>query len=163
MNFKVVHAELVDANSWVASLHRHHKQVRGHRFSIWASRPVGDLVAKHVGVSIIGRPVSRKTDHKKVVEVLRLCTDGTRNACSFLYGASARAALALGYQEIQTFILESEPGTSLLAAGWELVGVTRGGDWNQPSRGGRRDDQPQGPKTKWRKLLTATRPAGTKE
>jgi hypothetical protein len=147
---RVVHAELDEANEWVNLLHRHHKPVRGHRWSIWAY--VGSLA---VGVSIVGRPVSRRTDHRKIVEVLRLCTDGTKNACSFLYSASARAALALGYDEIQTFILATEPGTSLKAAGWECLGETRSGDWNVPSRGGRRTDQPMTPKVKWRKVLAA--------
>ena len=67
-------------------------------------------------------------------EVSRLCTDGTRNACSFLYGACARAAFALGYKRIGTYILASEPGASLYGAGWRLVGETRGKSWSRPSR-----------------------------
>ena len=43
----------------------------------------------------------------EVVEVTRLCTDGTKNACSFLYGAAARIAKEMGYKQIQTYILES--------------------------------------------------------
>lgn len=76
-----------------------------------------------------------------------MVTDGTRNACSMLYSACARAAEAMGFYWIQTFILENEPGTSLKAAGWEFIAESRGGDWNQPSRGGRRIDQPQTKKT----------------
>ena len=43
------------------------------------------------GVAIVGRPVSRYLDNGLTLEVNRLCTDGTKNACSFLYGAAARA------------------------------------------------------------------------
>jgi hypothetical protein len=150
-------AKLSKANDMVSNLHRHHKPVRGHKFSIFAVGPFGEC-----GVVIVGRPVARMTNQETHVEVTRLATDGTKNACSFLYSAAARAADALGYEEIQTFILESEPGTSLRAAGWECMGPTRGGDWNRPSRGNRRTDQPVEPKIKWRKLLSAAlRPAHT--
>jgi len=93
------------------------------------------------------------TDQRNTVEVTRLATDGAKNACSFLYAAAARAAQALGYQNIQTFILASEPGTSLIAAGWQCLGPSDGGDWNRPSRAGRRVDQPQEPKVKYGKTL----------
>lgn len=140
--------ELSVANDFVARVHRHHKPVRGHRFSIGAQ--IGERL---VGVVIVGRPVARRTDQTQIAEVTRLATDGTKNACSFLYARAARAAESLGYREIQTFILESEPGTSLVAAGWTRVGPSAGGDWNRPSRGGRRTDQPQEPKVKWNRLL----------
>ena len=158
---KIRHAELSAANEMVANLHRHHEPVCGHKFSIFAVGPYGEC-----GVVIVGRPVARMTDAETIVEVTRLATDGFKNACSFLYSAAARAADALGYEEIQTFILQSESGVSLRAAGWELVGPSKGGTWNRPSRKGRRDDQPQEPKIKWRKLLSAARlapaPAGGK-
>lgn len=91
-----------------------------------------------------------------VAEVVRLVTDGTHNACSIMYAAAARAATAMGYLEIQTFILKSESGVSLIAAGWteDTTRQSRGGDWNRPSRGGRRTDQPQEPKTRYYKRLT---------
>jgi hypothetical protein len=92
-----------------------------------------------VGVVIVGRPVSRHRDDGVTLEVTRLCTDGTRNACSFLYGAAARAAFALGYSRIGTYILKSEPGTTLKAAGWKLIGETPGRSWSVPSRP--RDDK----------------------
>ena len=122
---KLVHLELKVANDLVAQLHRHHKPAVGHRFSIgvqWDD--------KLVGAAIIGRPVSRELDFRSIVEVVRLVTDGTPNACSFLYSAAARAAKALGYGKIQTYILDSEPGTSLKAAGWKYELTTGGGDWN---------------------------------
>ena len=149
MNFSVVHLELGEANDYVAALHRHHKPVVGHRFSLGAI----DSACALRGVAIVGRPVARMTDQRNILEVTRLCTDGTKNACSFLYAACARAGKALGYQKIQTFILMSEPGTSLLASGWILEQNTDGGDWNRPSRGNRRVDQPTIPKQRWAKIL----------
>ena len=148
MTIKIVHLELQEANNLVAHLHRHHKPVQGHRFSIGAEAD-GVLV----GAVVIGRPAARMTDQQNTVEVTRLVTDGTPHACSALYAAAARASRELGYQHIQTFILESEPGTSLRAAGWIFEAHSAGGDWNRPSRGGRRVDQPQEPKQRWGKVL----------
>ena len=153
---KLVHVELKEANGFVASFHRHHKPVVGHRFSLGARGSVG-----LVGVVIVGRPVARMTDQINTVEVTRLCTDGTKNACSFLYSAAARAAATLGYTSIQTFILESEGGVSLRASGWKLLGISDGGDWNCRSRGNRRTDQPQEPKRKYGKMLGPRLVAGT--
>lgn len=145
---KPVRIELKEANAFIGQLHRHHKPVQGHRFSIGAEK-----AGKLVGVAVVGRPVARMTDQKNVAEVTRLATDGTKNACSFLYAQAARAAQALAFSKIQTFILDSEPGTSLRAAGWTCEGPSAGGDWNRPSRGNRRTDQPMEPKTKWSKSL----------
>lgn len=109
---------------------------------------------KIVGAAIIGRPVARMIDQYTVAEVTRLVTDGSPNACSILYAAAARTAKAMGFKKIQTYILHSEPGTSLRAAGWELeLADAGGGDWNAPSRGGRRTDQPMDKKSRWGKKL----------
>lgn len=120
---------LAEANQFVAMYHRHHKPVMGHKFSLAAVK--NDEI---VGVAIIGRPVSRMRDDGLTLEVTRLCTDGTRNACSFLYGAAARAAFALGYKRIGTYILKSEPGKSLVASGWRMIGEVKGRSWSCPSR-----------------------------
>lgn len=120
---------LDEANSFVRALHRHHPPAQGHKFSIGAAMG-GTLV----GVVIVGRPVSRHRDDGCTLEVTRLCTDGTRNACSFLYGRAARAAFALGYSRIGTYTLPDEGGASLRAAGWKLLGEAGGGNWSSPSR-----------------------------
>jgi hypothetical protein len=120
---------LDEANAFVKQHHRHHRPVVGHLFSIGAG--IGDEI---VGVAIVGRPVSRMRDDGLTAEVTRLCTDGTKDVCSFLYGACARAAFALGFKRIGTYILASEPGTSLVAAGWRLIGERGGGSWSVPSR-----------------------------
>ena len=96
---------LRDANEYVRQHHRHHKPVAGHKFSIGCEAD-GELV----GVIIAGRPVSRYLDDGFTLEVTRLCTNGEKNACSFLYGAAARAAAAMGYKRIITYTLESENG-----------------------------------------------------
>ena len=124
-----VRIELCEANAFVEALHRHHKPVIGHLFSLGA-----EFDGAIVGVAIVGRPVARMRDDGMTAEVTRLCTDGTRNACSFLYGASARAAFALGFKRIGTYILADELGTSLYGAGWRLLGERGGGTWNAPCR-----------------------------
>lgn len=120
---------LAEANGFVADLHRHHKPVVGHKFSLGAFD--GE---KLVGVAIVGRPVARMRDDGVTLEVTRLCTDGTRNACSFLYGASARAAFALGYKRIGTYTLPKEGGSSLRGVGWKLMGERGGGSWGRRDR-----------------------------
>ena len=82
-----------------------------------------------VGVVIVGRPVSRFLDDGYTLEVNRLCTLGVKNACSILYAAAARAARAMGYRKIITYILQSESGGSLKAAGWNCAGLAGGKEW----------------------------------
>ena len=126
---QIRHIELKEANIFVAKHHRHHKPVTGHRFSIGCFN--GDIL---IGVAIVGRPIARRIDQYNTVEVLRCCTDGTKNACSMLYSACRRAAKELGYSRIITYILETEKGTSLKASGWNYVYTNRGGSWNVKSR-----------------------------
>jgi len=120
---------LAEANAFVVKHHRHHGTVIGHKFCI----AVNDG-EKIVGVVIVGRPVARHFDNGWTAEVTRLCTDGTSNAASKLYAAAWRAARAMGYERLVTYILEKEPGTSLKAAGWRLVGIAGGGTWNRSGR-----------------------------
>jgi hypothetical protein len=145
---KIVPLELRDLNTLVERLHRHHKRVQGHRFSIGV-----EFDGKLVGGASVGRPVARMTNQREVLEVTRLVTDGTPNACSVLYSAAARIGKQLGYKKIQTFILDSESGVSLKAAGWKLDSNSAGGDWTRESKPNRRQDQPQTPKQKWIKIL----------
>jgi hypothetical protein len=91
---------LAEANAFVGALHRHHKPVVGHKFSIAVTD--GEKIR---GVAIIGRPVARLLDNGTTLEVNRVCTDGARNACSMLYGAAWRAAKALGYKRLITYTL----------------------------------------------------------
>ncbi len=152
---KIVHLELAEANALVDELHRHHKPVRGHRFSVGA---VDTKSGKLVGAAIVGRPVARAVNYKTTLEVTRLVTDGTKNACSFLYAAAARAGKELGYNKIQTYILEEENGTTLRAAGWSFEENTRGGQWKHTDGKPRRTDQPTQKKQRWSKSLNACLP-----
>lgn len=120
----IVPVSLAEANEFVLEHHRHHKPVVGHKFSIGCTDG-----KKIVGVAIVGRPVSRYLDDGWTLEVTRLCTDGTRNACSMLYAASWRAARAMGYKKVITYILESENGASVKAAGFKCVGEAGGLRW----------------------------------
>ena len=78
---------------------------------------------------MVGRPVGRYLDDGLTLEVNRCCTDGTKNACTMLYGAATRAAKALGYKRIFTYTRESEPGTSLKASNWACDGRAGGTHW----------------------------------
>lgn len=121
---------LKEANAFIKELHRHHTEVQGHKFSIGCE--VGGVL---VGVCVVGRPVSRYLDDGKTLEVTRLCTDGTRNACSFLYGRAAKIAKDMGYSKIITYILETENGSSLKASNWHCEDDSAGGgNWSAPSR-----------------------------
>ena len=126
---KLIPVSLKTANAFIAAHHRHHKPVTGHKFSLGCMRE-GLLV----GVAIVGRPVSRYLDDGLTLEVNRLCSTGEKNVCSFLYGAAARAGKALGYQRIVTYTLDTEPGTSLRAAGWECMGLAGGKRWTGTRR-----------------------------
>lgn len=122
--------ELKDCQAYINEHHRRHMAAHRDKFRIAAVDN-----EEIVGVIQVGRPVSRILDNGKTLEVLRLCTTGGRNVCSFLYSRAARIAKEMGYEKIITYILESESGTSLKASGWvcEADGVG-GGDWNTPSR-----------------------------
>lgn len=126
---ELVPISLKEANAFVEKYHRHHKPVVGHKFSVAASN--GEKI---VGVAIVGRPVARYLDDGWTLEVNRLCTDGTKNACSFLYSAAWRAARNMGYKKLITYILKSENGSSLKASGWKCIGEAGGLRWTGKRR-----------------------------
>ena len=138
---------LREANEFVAAHHRHHKPVVGQKFSIGCSRN-GQLA----GIVIAGRPVSRYLDDGNTLEVTRLCTTGEKNVCSFLYGAAARAARAMGYSKIITYTLNTESGTSLRTAGWTCAGPAGGIRWTGQRRPAA-DLYPAQMKLRYEKLL----------
>lgn len=119
---KIVPVNLEQANDFVRRLHRHNKPVTGARFSIGVQE--GEQL---VGVAIVGRPVAPRLDDGRTVEITRVCTDGTRNASSMLYGACRKAAKAMGYERIFTYTLPEEGGASLRAAGFRLDKEDAGG------------------------------------
>jgi hypothetical protein len=128
---KSIPIELKEANEFVEKLHRHHAPVHRDKIRIGCEADDGHLC----GVIQMARPVNRHLDDGMTIEVVRCCTDGEPNACSFLYSKAARIAKEIGYTKIITYILSSESGVSLKACGWkkeaENVG---GGSWSCPSR-----------------------------
>jgi hypothetical protein len=136
---------LKEGNDFVKAHHRHHGPVTGWKFGVGIEED-GELI----GVAIAGRPVSRMTqaNEPRTIEVTRVCTIGHKNAASMLYGAISRAAFALGYNKVISFILCEETGHSLKCANWKCVGKSSGGSWSRPSRN-RQDDHPLQGKMKW--------------
>lgn len=132
-----------EANAFIAANHRHHGRVVGLRFALAALD--GDRVC---GVVVVGRPVARALDPTTTAEVTRLCTDGTRNACSLLYQAARRAWQAMGGVKVVTYTLASEGGASLRAAGWRAVADVPGRSWSCASRP-RTDKHPTTAKRRW--------------
>jgi hypothetical protein len=138
---------LREANAYVERHHRHHGPSRGCVVTIGVERE-GEIV----GVCIVGRPVARMLQDGYTAEVTRCCTDGTRNACSMLYGAAWRAVRALGYRRLVTYTLPAEGGSSLLASGFKLLGEAGGGTWHRPNTGRARVDlHPTQEKLRWEK------------
>ena len=154
----IVPIHFAQANAFVVNVHRHHGRVVGYKFALGlrSDDPSAPWDGPLHGVAICGRPVARKSDDGMTLEVVRLATDGTKNACSMLYGACARVAKEMGYRRILTFTLDSEPGTSLKASGWKFDGTTDGRSWSVPSRP-RIDKHPCVPKKRWVLDLKAPR------
>src|SRR5437660_9146393 len=132
---EAVPLHLREANEFVANYHRHNLPVTGCKFAVGAA-----VDGKLVGVAIAGRPVARRLDDGKTLEVLRVCTDGTPNANSFLYGRVKRIGQLMGYSKILTYTLEEESGASLRAVGAQVVGLVQPKEWSVPSRP--RESQP---------------------
>lgn len=118
-----------EAFAFIEQNHRHHKKPVGSVFQIAV---MNEQII--VGVAVVGRPNGRKLQDGFTLEVTRLCTDGTHNACSMLYAACWRVTKGLGYRKLITYILNTEPGISLYASGWRLIGERGGGSWSVKSR-----------------------------
>ena len=84
-------------------------------------------------------------------DMLNPCTNGTRNACSMLYGACCRVAKGMGYKLIITYILKSENGASLKASNFVCDGVAGGTHWTGERNRGQ--DIPSEMKTRWHRRL----------
>ena len=141
----------------VAKNHRHNRAPKGGLFA--AAVYDGERLA---GVAICARPIARMLDDGRTVEITRVCTDGTRNACSKLYGALCRAAAAIGYERAVTYTLAEEPGDSLRAAGFEVVAeLAARPSWSSPGAKRQRvqtdlfgdETRPPGEKLRWERAL----------
>lgn len=122
---KIAPITFKEASVYVSQYHRHHSATVGCKFCISVVDDNGQL---H-GVAVCGRPVSRHFDDGVTLEINRVCTDGTKNACSMLYGACCRIAKAMGYSKVITYILDSENGASLKASNFICEGTAGGTHW----------------------------------
>lgn len=145
----VVPVTLAEANKYIEAQHRHNGPLPGAKFALAVCDPERQV---H-GVAIAGQPKARLAANGFTLEVSRVCTDGTPNACSALYGACVRAGKALGYARVITYTLCSEPGVSLRAAGFIKTSDVQGESWarRQRSKGDRtyRDSHDTGDKQRW--------------
>ena len=152
-SFDIVPIEQRDAFDFVRAVHRHHAPPPGWKFGLGAFAKVNDQPSL-VGVVIVGRTESRELQDQGEFEVTRLAVlEGGQNLCSALYAAAWRQARERGMKRLVTFILETESGVSLKAAGWRLVATTsqsKGGSWDRPGRP-RVDKAPTCPKQRWEK------------
>jgi hypothetical protein len=133
-----------EADAFIEQHHRHHQPTQGFKFILGAA-----LDGKIVGVAVVGLPIAAPFDDGWTAEVRRTCTDGTPNVNSFLYGASWRAARALGYRRLITYTLQSESGVSLRAAGWRVIAERRARSWARESGRPRVDKSPYQGKLLW--------------
>ena len=133
------------AREYVSQHHRHHRAPQGGLFAVGA-----EVDGRLIGCAIVGKPVARMLNDGRTVEITRCCTDGTRNACSFLYRVCVRVATAMGYVRVLTYTLADESGASLRGAGFAVTGRTRPSakGWSRPSRA-RADDHPIQQKLRW--------------
>ena len=133
VEFSQIHIR--EANAFVARFHRHSLSTAGGKFAVAAR--YGDRL---VGVAIAGRPVARLLDDGLTLEVFRVCTDGTHNACSCLSGRVKTISRLRCYRKVITYTLAEESGASLRAVGAKPVAVVEPQGWDRPNR--RRQDQP---------------------
>ena len=129
MNYKFQPISLKLANEFVLANHRHNKPVAGHKFSIGLFDD-----ERLIGVAICGRPVARMADDGLTLEILRVCTDGTRNANSMLYGRVKKIAQVMGYKKVLTYTLAEESGSSLRAVGAQKDGLVKPQEWSREKR-----------------------------
>ncbi len=128
---------LREANEFIKKYHRHNKPVQGYKFAIGAVKD-----GRLVGVAIVGRPVARNLDDGLTAEITRVCTDGTKNANSFLYARCKKICQLMGYKRVITYTLDEESGASLRAVGAEIDGETKpAGPAGWSSRGRKRQNQ----------------------
>jgi hypothetical protein len=153
MALHLVPVRFRDAAGFVAMWHRHHRPPAGMVFAVGVADDGGMLRA----VAIAGRPLARHFDNGQTLEVTRVASDGTRNACSLLYGACRRAAFALGYSRLITYTQAGETGASLRAAGWHVVAERPAHPgWDRPNRP-RRETGTEGiPRTLWEAAESAS-------
>lgn len=155
---RLVPVTWAQARTFIAEHHAHCKPPRGWRFGIGIRNGT-----RLIGIASVGRPVARGYKPTEVVEVNRCCIrrDIPRelawNACSMLYGWAAREAKKRRFRKIVTYTLDSELGTSLIAAGYTAEATTRARPrgWDTASRPRDGEATPNCAKTRWARQLAA--------
>lgn len=139
------------AREFVWENHRHNGANQRAQLMQVSLREHGEIV----GVAIGGLPPIG-LDDGRTVEITRVCTLGTKNACSQLYAAIVRAGTALGYRRFYTYTLEDEDGASVKAAGFVEDGLTDGRSASEKGGRPRYDEnllgertRPEGRKRRW--------------
>ena len=126
-----------EAQEFIRHHHRHHLPPVGDIFRVALACEI-EGKGEIIGVAMIGRPVARILDNGWTAEVTRCCVaevPEAKHAASKLYAMAWRIAREMGYRRLITYTLKSEPGTSLVAAGWKALYQTRDGrEWDTPSR-----------------------------
>lgn len=106
-----------EACAFIEIHHRHHPAPQGMKFCVCVVDSEGGVR----GVVVAGRPSAAGLQDGTTLEVTRSCVGPpTPNCNSMLYGAIARAAWALGWENLVTYTEDGESGSSLKAAGWVL-------------------------------------------
>ena len=151
VSLRAVSITTTDANAYVAAFHRHNGPAQMARFAVAA---IDDETGEVHGVAIAGLPIARMAALPGVLEIRRVCTDGERNCCSFLYGCCIRAAKALGYWRLLTYTIDAEDGASLKASGWKLHGhvqpvLSATGGWASRPQIRPPNQHYLGPKKRW--------------
>ncbi len=93
-----------NASEFINHIHRHHLPLGFGSYTLAVCTPDGVV---H-GVAVIGRTTTQHYEEKNnhwVMEVRRVATDGTKNACSALYAAAWRFVSAMGYRKLISYKL----------------------------------------------------------
>ncbi|MGW4958207.1 XF1762 family protein [Nonomuraea sp. NPDC004186] len=126
----IVPVALRTARAFIAWSHRYLLPPRSAKFVLGVNTEDGTPV----GVVTAGRPTAHVFNDGFTIEITRLATDGTPNACSALLAAAWRAAKAMGYRRLIIYTRAGEPGTSLQAAGLRRVAPSACRGWNTLGR-----------------------------
>lgn len=160
VNYGVVPLPFRTAKEFVNCHHRHNVAPPGHKFSI-GLKAAGDLI----GVVIASVPKAKTRDDGYTLEINRCCVmPGYRNACSKLMGHAIRAGAEMGYMKFISYTKVEEPGSSLRAAGFSIIGVTKptANGWSSPSRPRKKPIRyPEGPKNVWIREIAKKTDVGT--
>lgn len=133
-DLELIPVDQAEAFAFIRLFHRHHRPPVGDILRVGVVARVGEKRGCLVGVACWGRPVARGLNDGFTAEITRVCSDGTPNVCSMLYGACVRMALAAGYRKVVTYVLATEGGASARAAGFRVVAEVKGRSWSCQSR-----------------------------